>query len=892
MTAALLSTGTMVSRYRVISRIGAGGMGEVYKAHDHELDRPVAIKILPFDVVRHEDRVRRFIQEARAASALSHPHIVTIHEIGEIDLGAGGSRTRYIAMEYIHGATLRERIHDGRTSIRALLDVLSQAADALAKAHAAGIVHRDLKPDNIMVTQDGYAKVVDFGLAKLTEKASTGDASAVTVHRQTQEGMLLGTIAYMSPEQARGEAVDHRSDIFSFGCVLYEAVTKRRPFDAELDDDILHRIVHSDPIPVSEIAPSTPAEVRRMIRRCLARDPDQRYQSMKDLAIELRELSEEFESLAPRSGSASGELSPARPGRPLLMLLAAVVAVAILLGAYAVIQRRASSNGTAPASSATFRQLTDQAGLEWAPSLSPDGKFVAYVAASERGDSDIYLLRIGGRKAINLTEDSPAEEDTPVFSPDGQSIAFRSSRQGGGIFVMGATGESVRRLTGEGHDPSWSPDGKSLVISSLGFNNPLSRTSSVGELSIVDAASGARRKLGVGHDAVQPNWSPGGHRIVFWSTTQASGRRDIASVPAGGGPSVAITSDEPADWNPVWSPDGKFVYFCSDRGGTMNIWRIAVDEVSGQVQGEPQPVTAPTRWAGDLSFERSGRTLAFSAIDSRSNIEKLPYDPVQQKATGAPTPVTRGNVKITEPDVSPDGRQIAFRTDLQQEDIYVVGTDGSNLQKLTDDIARDRRPRWSPDGKRIGFYSNRSGRYELWTMRTDGSDRQQITSSTGPWVADLVWSPDGTRLALYHANRGAYLVSLADQLPSSKFEPLPASPGAFFRPTDWSHDGEWLLGRMQLPDGTLQPGVVAYSFRTRTYTRVSRAGGFGRWLGASTRFLFNDDKTMYAGEVGSDQVRKIVTVGNLFPAAASRDGSTIYLIREAVEGDIWLMAFQ
>ena len=310
-----LQAGSTISRYRVISPLGVGGMGEVYMARDESLERTVALKVLPADLVRNEERVRRFVTEAKSASSLSHPHIVTIHEIGHAEVRtesspAGGAETsapiHYIAMELVTGDTLRQLIHEKATDLRTLLRWLAQAADGIAKAHAAGIVHRDLKPDNIMVTKDGYAKVLDFGLAKLTERQEAGPdlTSAPTVGGQaTREGTIIGTAGYMSPEQVQGKGVDHRSDIFSFGCILYEAATRRRAFAADSDIETMHKILKDKPVPIEELNPEAPAELRRLIRRCLAKSPEQRLQSMKDLAIELNELAEEYDELSIPSGS-------------------------------------------------------------------------------------------------------------------------------------------------------------------------------------------------------------------------------------------------------------------------------------------------------------------------------------------------------------------------------------------------------------------------------------------------------------------------------------------------------------------------------------------------------------------------------------------------------------
>src|SRR2546429_913461 len=312
----ILPPGTHLGRYEIRSKLGAGGMGEVYLAQDTKLDRKVALKILPADLAANQDRMRRFTQEAKAAAALNHPNIATIHEIGESD------GVNFIAMEFIDGATLREKIHQEQTDLRKLLRYLQHVAEGLAKAHAAGIVHRDLKPDNIMITRDDHAKILDFGLAKLIEQRPMpgGDSSEIAtavMPQHSSPGTVMGTIGYMSPEQAQGKSkeIDQRSDIFSFGCILFEAATGKKPFEGESVIKSLHMLVYESAPPITELNPSAPADLQRVARRCLAKDPNERYQSIKEVAIELKELRRELEgtgigtTLSPSAGSHSGTVS-------------------------------------------------------------------------------------------------------------------------------------------------------------------------------------------------------------------------------------------------------------------------------------------------------------------------------------------------------------------------------------------------------------------------------------------------------------------------------------------------------------------------------------------------------------------------------------------------------
>src|SRR5262245_50835520 len=319
-----LIAGTKLGRYEIRSQLGAGGMGEVYLAEDTELHRKVALKVLPADVGTNNDRMRRFKQEATAAAALNHPNIAHIYEIGE---SAGA---RFIAMEFVDGPTLRELIHGRQTDLAKLLRHLQHVADGLAKAHAAGIVHRDLKPDNIMVTRDGHVKILDFGLAKLTEGRGDGETRRLGDERETliapsprprvsasvtPPGLIMGTVGYMSPEQAQGklDEIDHRSDIFSFGCILYEAITHHKPFEGNDPIESLNKIIREQPPPITSFNPEVPSDLQRVVRRCLTKDPDERYQTIKDVSIELKEVRRELQvgartnTTVPLSSAASSQ---------------------------------------------------------------------------------------------------------------------------------------------------------------------------------------------------------------------------------------------------------------------------------------------------------------------------------------------------------------------------------------------------------------------------------------------------------------------------------------------------------------------------------------------------------------------------------------------------------
>ena len=344
--------GTQFGRYEIIARIGAGGMGEVYRARDASLGRDLAIKILPPELTRDQARVERFVQEARAASALNHPHLTSIYEIGT-------DPVHYIAMELVQGRNLRDVLTGGRLDLKRTLDCLLQVCDALGAAHHAGVVHRDIKPENVMIADDGYAKVLDFGVAKLKPAASAGNDDA-TRAALTGEGMMIGTSGYMSPEQARGLATDHRTDIFSLGCVLYECLTGSHAFNAPSAVERMHRVINDEPAPIAERAPGLPSDLVRIVRKCLAKDADERYQTMKDLAVDLRDVRRQIES-----GVTAAIPAPARAPRSRGLLIAAVAVLVIAIGAGAWFARQASGparEGTSAAPRIRLERMTTSGG--------------------------------------------------------------------------------------------------------------------------------------------------------------------------------------------------------------------------------------------------------------------------------------------------------------------------------------------------------------------------------------------------------------------------------------------------------------------------------------------------------------------------------------------------
>ncbi len=840
--------------YEILGEIGRGGMGVVYKARDTHLDRLVAIKVLPPEKVADPERKRRFIQEAKAASALNHPNIITIHDIN-CDDGVD-----FIVMEYIAGQTLGGVVAPKGLRPAQALKYAVQIADALATAHGAGIVHRDLKPANVMVTEEGRVKILDFGLAKLTDPSDySPDAATLTERPASREGTVVGTAAYMSPEQAEGRKLDARSDIFSFGTVLYEMLTAQRPFRGDSALATMAKILNDDPQSPSQLTPSISPDLEKTILRCMRKDPARRYQTMADLKVALEDLQEE---------SASGVQVQAAPSRR-RWVWAALLPVLLAAAFFAWRALRPPP----PAEPLRAVALTTLPGAELYPSFSPDGNHVAFTWTGPKQDNpDIYVQQIGAGSPLRLTTD-PRSDYNPVWSPDGRWIAFLRGEPSASLLTP--AGKSELRLIPPLGGPerklaemqlrevyfnpvylAWCPDSACLVV-----------TDSPGEakpdaLFVVSLDTGEKRQLTNPQPPLigdtNPAVSPDGRSLLFRrNVAGAGGTAELYWLPLGkgltaGGEPRRLTPAGLGAAYPTWMPDGKEILFSAKESlwrlavpdesqparlpfvgedGVMpvvsrpqpgrparvvyvrsftdtNIWRVETSAPGAPASSPPAVAISSTRSEGNPVFSPDGRRVGFGSNRSGES-EIWACDPGGSNAVQ----LTSMGAQSTGSEAwSPDGLLVAFDSNLEgQSEIYVIPTAGGKPRRLTSHPATDRVPNFSRDGKWIYFSSNRTGENQIWKIPASGGEAVQVTKNVG-YVA--LESPDGAYL---YYTQTASPPSALWRLPTSGGQPVKVLEGIVFRAFVVLERGIYYIDQ---PSGEAQ--LQFFDFATSRSTTVAR----------------------------------------------------------------------
>jgi eukaryotic-like serine/threonine-protein kinase len=798
-----LSPGTTLARYRIISKIGAGGMGEVYQAQDNELGRPVALKFLPSEVAAHPNRLKRFIQEAKAASALNHPNILTVYEIGRAD------DVTFLATEFVDGITLRHHMHE-RMKLVEVLDIATQVASALVAAHAAGIVHRDIKPENIMVRRDGIVKVLDFGLAKLTDpqESSTTGPEAITVALvNTQPGAVLGTAAYMSPEQAAGREVDARSDIWSLGVVLYEMLASRAPFDGPSKSHIIVAITDHEPLPVTQIAPEVPEPLEWIISEALTKDPDERCQTAKEMLGKLKRLKQRMESgvlsasmsdvsrstpppsLAPDTNSnpipVPAKQTLLEAGRPTApsgdfaatkelsgvefvatgikrfrkAFIAAVafsllVVTAIGFGLYKLFTQP-KQFGPGKMTALTTGGKINGEDINGQLSISPDGKYVVCAANDSKQQASLWLRQVSTSSLVRIVPPENGGYLATTFSPDGELIYYVATLERNKfiptLYRIPVLGGTPAKILDRVFSPiAFSKDGKQFAFVRRNQDDMalmVANTDGSGEPRTIAAL-----KQPNGFSTSGPSWSPDGKRIACGMVNGTGEYSTVIEVPVEGGDPRPIGSEK-------WARVGRVIWL-ADGGGLIMTAQPELSSIGTQVwfvpypSGQAQRITNDLNGYGEVSLglTSDSRTIATMQLVGNSSIWITAANEDENR--------TRPIIKTNLPETvawTPDGKIVYASRTGENWDIWLSNRDGSESKQLTADAFIDQQPSASSDGRYVVFQSNRSGARNIWRIDVDGSNAKQLTEGSYD-DASPVCSPDGRFVVFMSVRSGKWTI--------------------------------------------------------------------------------------------------------------------------------------
>ena len=722
------AAGDRLGRFEILGLLGAGGMGEVYRARDPQLQRDVAIKVLPEALFDHADRRRRFEQEARAAGGLNHPNILSVFDVGV----EGGSP--YIVAELLAGETLRARMGGRPLPVRKAAEYGLQIAQGLAAAHDHGVVHRDIKPENLFVTTDGRIKILDFGLAKLVGPDASGNTETVTVEGEPRTP-VIGTVAYMSPEQTRGRPIDHRTDVFSFGVVLYEMLAGFPPFQRATTSDTLNAILHDEPSPLPRNETGIVA-LESTVLRCLEKKPDERFQNCRDLAFHLETRPLE-----------SGSVPPAgRPGRPRRAIRAAIGVVALTaaaaLGAFLWTRLTSAPPVTEPP---RVRLMTNLVGLEEDPAISRDGDMVAFTA-NQGGHRQIFIRFVATGRALPVTTDA-ADHQLPRWLPDGSALVYFSPEAPGevqgALYRIPALGGASQRVLASIGGGDVSGEGR-LACFRLDRERIQLVTSTLDGADITVLA-----QLDTQYYRY-PRWSPDNRWIAYQA---GDGYRwNIYVVAAAGGHApIQLTDDSTSINGLAWLPDGTGIVHASSRGTTvpylspLALWEVEWD--GEEVRRSARTLRQLT--SAGMSYEQpdvhESGLVAATRMQMRSDVWTYPVDGAPAENTQRGQRITRQTGHVLTPTASPISDEVAFLSDNGGHvNVWVTSKQGPPRQITLDDDPNVvvGVPMWSPDGKWIAYVSSKGNVglvFGVWLIRPDGSEPRQVT----PKGFGVAWSDDG-----------------------------------------------------------------------------------------------------------------------------------------------------
>ena len=747
-SASSLSVGDRLGRFEILGPLGAGAMGDVYRARDLQLQRDVAIKVLPPLFSRDPDRRRRFEREARAAAGLNEPNVIAVHDAG-VHNGVA-----FIVTELLEGETLREHMNGHALPLRQAVDYAIQIATGLAAGHERGIVHRDIKPDNLFVTTDGRIKVLDFGLAKTIDADASGDATATITLDGDVVAPIVGTAAYMSPEQASGRRTDHRADIFSLGVVLYEMLAGFAPFRRSTVAETIGAILHDDPPPLSSMIPLD-AALERIVRHCMEKAPEGRFQNARDLIFDLQSLPESTRTELPRI---SRWRIPGKAG-----IVAVVLLTVLSAGALGYLAGRDDASGATPrATVPMIQRLTEMPGIEESPAISPDRKQVAFTAGVN-GARQIFVRLLAGGSPVQITSD-PADHESPRWAPDGNSLVYFSpggpGQAPGAIWSIPGLGGSPRRVIDSTGGGDVSRNGRLSCFRLAGERVQLVTAALDGTDAQVIAQSAGGYHL-------HPRWSPDGEWIAFQRGDGV--RYDIFVISRSGGEPRKLTDERDIIKGLAWLPDSSGIVYGSSRGSTipylppLSLWEVPVDT---RVRRQ---ITPGDVWYEQPDVHESG-LLSAARMQMRFEIWQFPFDALPEENVRRARQLTRQTGQVLTPTGAPDESEIAFLSDSGGHgNLWVMPTRGGRLRQITfetDPAVSIGVPVWSPDGGSIAFVSSK-GRtgfdFGVWLVNPDGTNLRNVARQG----LGMAWSSDGRWIYYSESSAGALY-----KIPSSGGAPV------------------------------------------------------------------------------------------------------------------------